>query len=130
MYNILKEDYIRCVWFDAPLPLGKNGDDLVHWFKEKHNINIEYLEQTKTVPGSKPKSGRIDQIFNVYDDSIDAFEKIKQTINAHYAEDIVRKKEHHFYNERIYLSYFQRFESKLLKEGVLSENDRYESKTS
>lgn len=128
MYNILKEDYVRCVWPNMPLPLGKNGDDLVAFFKDKYNINIQYLEQTKTIPDIDPSGGRINQIFNVYNDSIDKFEKVKQQIGAEYAEDIVRKKEHHYYNERIYLTFLKRFETKLLKEGVLTEADRYKGK--
>lgn len=128
MYNLLKEDYVRCVWPDAVLPLGKNGNYLVAFFKEKYDINIEYLEETKTVTGRGPKSNKIHQIFNVYNDSLDRFKEIKEKIGAEFAEDVVRRKEHHLYNERIYLNYFKRFESKLMKEGVLTKEDQYKSK--
>lgn len=126
MVSFIEESYVRCVWPDFPLPLGKNGNDLVDFFKEKHDINIEYLEQTKTSTKYGEKGGRIDQIFNVQEDSIDKFAQIKTSLGAEYAKDIVRNNEHHMYIERIFLKYFQRSENDLLKTGELSKEDVYQ----
>lgn len=127
MYNLLKEDYVRCVWPGAILPLGESGQYLVDFFKENYDINIEYLDQAKTLLGYGSKSGRIDQIFNVYLDSIDKFENIKDEIGVVYAKDVVRTGDHRLYNERIYLSYFKRFEDELLKTGEITEDEVYQS---
>jgi len=126
MYNLLQEDYVRCVWPGAVLPLGESGKYLVRYFKENYDINIEYLGQAKTLPNRGVKGGRIDQIFNVYLDSIDHFKKIKEKIGAEYAKDIVRAGKHRLYNERIYLSYFQRLENELLKKGEITDEDVYQ----
>ncbi|RYG72944.1 hypothetical protein EU245_08355 [Lentibacillus lipolyticus] len=126
MFNLLKEDYVRCVWPGATLPLGQTGKYVVDFFKENYDIHIQYLEETKTLPGYGPKGGRVDQLFNVYLDSIDKFEAIKQKIGAQYAKDIVRMGHHRLYKERIYLSYFQRIEKELLKAGEITEKDVYQ----
>src|SRR5699024_5925097 len=108
IYGIVySEDYVRCVLPDLALPLGKNGDYLVNHFKDKYDINIEYLEQTSTKSGKGPKSSRIDQIFNVKNDSLDKFKQIKDKIGALYVTEIVKNNEHHLYKERIYLKYFK-----------------------
>src|SRR5690625_5584964 len=103
MVSFIQEDYVRCVLPNLALPLGKNGDYLVNHFKDKYDINIDYLEQTSTKSGKGPKSSRIDQIFNVKNDSIDKFEQIKDNIGALYVTEIVKNNEHHLYKERIYL---------------------------
>lgn len=127
MYNLLKEDTVRCVWPGATLPLGQTGKYLINFFKENYDVNIEYLDQAKTLPGHGPKGGRIDQIFNVYLDSKDNFEKVKDDIGVEYAKDIVRAGKHRIYNERIYLSYFKRFQDELLKAGELPDDAVYQS---
>lgn len=126
MASLIKENYVRCVWPDAPLPLGKDGKYVVDFFKERYDINIEYLEETKTLPGNGAKGGRIDQIFNVLEDSIDKFAQIKTRIGALYVKEIVQNNEHHIYKERTYLIYFQRSEKELLKAGEISEKDVYQ----
>src|SRR5690625_5032996 len=113
--SFIQEDYVRCVLPDLALPLGKNGDYLVNHFKDKYDINIEYLEQTSTKSGKGPKSSRIDQIFNVKNDSLDKFKQIKDKIGALYVTEIVKNNEHHLYKERIYLTYFKSAEKKLVK---------------
>lgn len=125
--NLLKENYVRCVWPGAVLPFGQNGKYLVDYFKENHDIDIEYLEEVKTLPGYGPKGGRIDQVFNVYSDSTDNFEKIKADIGADYVKEFVRKGQHRLFNERIFYSYFKRAEDELLKSGEICENDRYQT---
>src|SRR5690625_6481520 len=126
MASLIKEKYVRCVWPDFPLPLGKNGNDLVNYFKETYDINIEYLEQTKTSVDYGAKGGRIDQIFNVKEDSIDKFAQIKTSIGAEYVTDIVKNNEHHMYKERIFLMYFQRAENDLLRAGEITERNKYQ----
>ncbi len=106
--------------------MGKTGKYLIDFFKENYNIDIHYLEETKTLPGHGPKGGRIDQIFDVYLDSIDNFDDIKQKIGAEYAKDIVRMGNHRLYKERIFLSYFKRIETELLKQGEITEKDVYQ----
>lgn len=125
MYNLLKETTVRCVWPGAVLPFGENGKFLVNYFKDKYDVDIEYLEETKTLPGNGPEGGRIDQIFNVYNDSIDQFESVKDKIGAFYASEIVRKAKHHLYMESIYFRYFKRAEDELLKAGNISEDVVY-----
>lgn len=127
MLNLIKEDYVRCVWPGAVLPLGKNGKYLVNFFKEKYAINIDYLKEAKTLPGRRKEGTRIDQIFNVKDDSKDKFAEIKSRIGALYATEIVQKGEHHLYNERTYYSYFKRTEDDLLKAGDISKEDVYQT---
>ena len=127
MVSFLKEDYVRCVIPGLTLPLGKNGDYLVNHFKENYDINIEYLEQTKTKSGKGAKRSRIDQIFNVKNESIDKFEQIKEKIGALYVTEIVKRNEHHLYKERIYLFYFKSAETKLLKSGELPKENVYQS---
>lgn len=128
MVNLLKENYVRCVWPGAVLPLGENGNYMVNFFKEKYDINIEYLEETKTLPGRGAKGSRIDQIFNVQEDSLDAFASIKSDIGAYYAKEVVQNGDHRIYIERIYKLYFQRSEKELLKAGDISEADVYQEK--
>ncbi|TRM10579.1 hypothetical protein FH966_01940 [Lentibacillus cibarius] len=126
--NVLKqENFVRCVLPGVPLPLGKTGDYLVHYFKENYNINIEYLDAAKTLSGYGARGGRIDQIFNVKEDSIDTFDRIKSEIGALYAKEVVRNKAHHFYMERVYLRYFKRIEDELLKAGEISDEDVYQT---
>lgn len=127
MVSFIQEDYVRCVLPDLALPLGKNGDYLVNHFKDKYDINIEYLEQTSTKSGKGPKSSRIDQIFNVKNDSLDKFKQIKDKIGALYVTEIVKNNEHHLYKERIYLTYFKSAETKLIKSGELSKENIYQS---
>lgn len=125
MVSFIDENYVRCVWPGAPLPLGEDGDYVVNFFKKKYDINIEYLDQTKTSTKKGAKAGRIDQIFNVQNDSIEKFAQIKDKIGALYAKEIVQNNEHHDYKERIYLKYFQRTENDLLKAGDISKEDVY-----
>src|SRR5699024_3040674 len=141
MVSFIQEDYVRCVLPDLALPLGKNGDYLVNHFKDKYDINIEYLEQTSTKSGKGPKSSRIDQIFNVKNyrldkynqnnniknDSIEKYKKIKDKKSALYVTEIVKNNEHHIYKERIYLTYFKSAEKKLVKSGELSKENIYQS---
>src|SRR5690625_8052951 len=100
---------------DLTFTLCKNGDYLENHFKDKYDINIEYLEHTSTKSGKGPKSSRIDQIFNVKNDSLDKFKQIKDKIGALYVTEIVKNNEHHLYKERIYLTYFKSAEKKLVK---------------
>src|SRR5699024_1219648 len=107
MVSFIQEDYVRCVLPDLALPLGKNGDYLVNHFKDKYDINIEYLEQTSTKSGKGPNSRRIDKIFNVKNDSLQKFKQIKDKMRDIYVTEIVKNDEHHLYTERIYLTYFK-----------------------
>lgn len=127
MVSFLKEEYVRCVLPGLSLPLGKNGDYLVNHFKDKYDINIEYLEQTKTKSGSGSKGSRIDQIFNVKNESMDKFKQIKEKIGALYVTEIVKNNEHHLYKERIYLYYLKSAETKMVKSGEISKEDVYQS---
>src|SRR5690625_5076595 len=127
MVSFIQEDYVRCVLPDLALPLGKKGDYLVNHFKDKYDINIEYLVQTSTKSGKGPKSSRIDQIFNVKNDGLDKFKQIKDKIGALYVTEIVKNNEHHLYKERIYLTYFKSAEKKLVKSGELSKENIYQS---
>src|SRR5699024_10358525 len=90
MYNLLKEDYVRCVWPGAVLPLGESGKYLVRYFKENYDVRIEYLEQAKTLPSYGENGGRIDQIFNVFLERIEKFKKIKNKIWTEYEKITVR----------------------------------------
>lgn len=121
---------VRVVLPGTLLPLGENGNYLVNYFKDNYNIDIEYLEETKTLPGNGTKGSRIDQIFTVLEDSVEDFEKIKDEFGAVYAKDIVRNGDHRLYNERTFLHYFQRFEKQLLKDGEITEDNVYQSKLS
>ncbi|GAB4074696.1 hypothetical protein GCM10028778_21990 [Barrientosiimonas marina] len=125
MPTYIQEDYVRCVWPNVALPLGKKGDFLVKRFKEKYGINIEYLEETTTLPHRSAEGRRVDQIFNVQGDSIEKFEQIKSEIGAYYVKEIVRNKQHYIYIERVYLRYFKRSEDELIREGELSKEDAY-----
>src|SRR5690625_278170 len=127
MVSFIQEDYVRCVLPDLALPLGKNGDYLVNHIKDKYDINIAYLEQTRTTPGKGPKSSQIDPIFNFKNDCLDKFKQIKDTICALYVTEIVKNNEHHLYKERIYLTYFKSAEKKLVKSGELSKENIYQS---
>lgn len=126
MSSFIKVDSVRCVLPGVPLPLGKNGDYLVAYFKDKHDIKIEYLTQAKTLPIAGEKGSRIDQIFNVPNYHLDKFAKIKESIGALYATEIVKKNEQHLYTERIYLKHFQRPENDLLKSGEISKDHVYQ----
>lgn len=119
--------FVCCVWPGFSLPLGKNGNDLVHYFKQNYDIDIEYLEQTKTLAGGGTMGSRIDQIFNVKEDSLANFDNIKEEIGALYAKEIVQQKEHRNYKERIYLRYFKQMENELLKSGELTNEDVYQT---
>ncbi len=127
MYNILKEDYVRCVWPGESLPLGEDGHFLINFFKDNYDVDIEYLEQIKTLPGHGPKGGRIDQVFNVYLDSIDNLEKVKDKLGVVYAKDYVREGNHRLFNERIFQNFFKRFQDELLKDGELAEENVFKS---
>ncbi|GAA0441020.1 hypothetical protein GCM10008983_17650 [Lentibacillus halophilus] len=127
MGTSIQDNYVYCVWPDFVLPLGKSGKDLVNYFKGNYDININYLEAAKTLPGTASKKGRIDQIFSVQKDSIDTFDQIKSGIGALYAKEIVRNKAHYIYNERVFLSYFKRLEDELIKAGELSKDDAYQT---
>src|SRR5699024_10482713 len=127
MVSFIQEDYVRCVLPDLALPLGKNGDYLVNHFKDKYDINIEYLEQTSTKSGKGPKSSRIDQIFNVKNESLEKFKQIKEKRGALYVTEIVKNNEQHLYKERIYLTYFKSAEKILVKAGELSIETMYQS---
>ena len=126
MVSFIKVESVRCVLPGVPLPLGKNGDFLVDYFKEKHDIKIEYLTQTKTLAVEGSKGSRVDQIFNVPKYNLDKFAEIKEAIGALYATEVVKNNDQHLYNERIYLKYFQRAENELLKSGEISKEDVYE----
>src|SRR5699024_7830006 len=117
--------YVRCVWPGAVLPLGESGKYLVRYFKENYDVRIEYLEQAKTLPSYGENGGRIDQIFNVYLDSIEKFKKIKDKIGEEYAKDIIHAVNHHLYIKIIKLSYFKRFEEELLKAREISDEEVY-----
>src|SRR5699024_12484276 len=106
---------------------GKNGDYLVKHFKDKYDINIENLEQTSTKSDKGPKSNRIDQIFNIKNDSLDKFKQIKDKIGTLYVTEIVKNNAHHLYKERIYLTYFKSAEKKLVNSGELSKENIYQS---
>lgn len=126
--NLINQNkFVCCVWPGVTLPLGKNGNDLIDYFKQNYDIDIEYLEQTKTLSGKGAKGSRIDQIFNVKGDSITAFANIKSEIGALYAKEVVQHKEHRKYKERIYLRYFKQIENELLKSGELSKEDVYQT---
>lgn len=127
MVSFIKEDYDRCIWPGLSLPLGKNGDFLEKYFSIKYDINIEHLEQTKTLPGNGPQGGRVDQIFNVKNDSRDKFKAIKEKEGIFYAEEIIRRNEQHIYNERVYLRYLKNYENKLIKSGEISKENIYQS---
>src|SRR5699024_7456582 len=110
------------------LPLGKNGKYLEDYFKDNFQVDVKFLEETKTIPGYGKKSGRIDQIFDLHIDSMDNFEHAREKLNAQYAKDIIRKGEHKIYSESVYLRYFQRAERELLKAGEITEAERYLTK--
>ncbi len=126
MVSFIKEDYVRCVWQGMSLPLGKNGDDLVRYFKEHHDINIEYLIQTKTIPGQGPKGSRVDQIFNVKNDSLEKLNKVKEKLGILTAKEVVRNNDQHLYNERVYLRYLKNSENALIKSGEIKKEDAYQ----
>jgi len=128
LYNLLKEDYIRCVLPNVMLPLGKNGKYVEDYFKDNFQIDVKFLEETRTIPGHGLKSGRMDQIFDLHVDSVGAFDKIKGKIKAEYAKDIVKKGDHKVYNESVYLRYFQRAERQLLASGEITEAEKYMTK--
>ena len=89
MVSFIKVESVRCVLPGFALPLGKSGDYLVNYFKEKHGIDIEYLTHTKTLPADGPKGSRVDQIFNVDKQSLDKFAEIKAQFGALYATEII-----------------------------------------
>lgn len=126
MVSFLNIKYERCVLPGVSLPLGQNGRYLMNFFKDKYDIDIEYLEQVKTLPERGAKSGRVDQIFNVKEESVDKFDQIKEEIGALYVKEVVKSNEHHLYNERIFSSYFQRAEEELLQAGEISEADKFQ----
>lgn len=126
MVSFIEVESVRCVLPGFALPLGKSGDFLVKYFKDKHGIDIEYLTQTKTLPADGPKGSRVDQIFNVDKQSLDKFATIKTHIGALYATEIIENNDQHLYNERVYLKYFQTTERELLKLGKISKEDVYQ----
>src|SRR5690625_2226547 len=117
----------RCVLPGIALPFGENGNYLVRYFKDTHDIDVEYLEEVKTVPGSGKNNSRIDQLFTVKEDSLEIFDNVKNDIGAEYAIDIVRHGQHRLYNERTFLRYFKRFEDQLRKSGEISNENIYQS---
>ncbi|HLQ95823.1 MAG TPA: hypothetical protein VK108_05515 [Pseudogracilibacillus sp.] len=121
---------VRAILPGTLLPLGENGDYIVRYFKDQFNIDVEYLEETRTLPGNGQKGNRIDQIITVLEESVDEFDKIKDKLGAVYAKDVVRNGDHRLYKERTYLHYFQRLEKQLLKDGEISEDFVYQSKLS
>lgn len=121
---------VRAILPGTLLPLGENGDYIVRYFKDQFNIDVEYLEETRTLPGNGQKGNRIDQIITVLEESVDEFDKIKDKLGAVYAKDVVRNGDHRLYKERTYLHYFQRLEKQLLKDGEISEDIVYQSKLS
>src|SRR5699024_9380727 len=127
MELIKQTGIVCCVWPGFVLPLGKNGNDLVNHFKHNYDINMEYMEQAKTLPLNGMKGGRDDQIFNIKEDSIANIDRIKSEIGVLYAKEIVQQKEHRRYKERIYLRYFKQIENELLKSGELAEEDTYQT---
>lgn len=126
MVSFIKVESVRVILPGLSLPLGKNGDYLVTLFKDKYDIDIEYLTQTKTLPGKNARGSRVDQIINVQKYSLEKFEKIKTQIGALYATEIVKNNEQHMYNELVYLRYLQTTENALLKSGEISKDDVYE----
>ncbi|WP_373894304.1 hypothetical protein [Virgibacillus sp. CBA3643] len=122
-----QENIVCCVWPGIALPLGKNGDDLVDYFEQNYGVHVEYLEQVKTFSVRGMKGGRVDQIFNVKEDSVADFANIKSGIGALYAKEIVQRKEHYKYIERVYLRYFKQLENEVVKEGDLSKEDVYQT---
>ncbi len=126
MVSFIQVESVRCILPGVSLPLGKSGDYLVDYFKDKHDINIEYLTQTKTMPVEGPKGSRVDQIFDVQKHSLDKFAEIKASIGALYATEVVENNDQHLYNERVYLRYIQTAENELLKAGKISKEDVYQ----
>lgn len=126
MVSFIEVESVRCVLPGFALPLGKSGDYLVKYFKEKHGVDIEYLTQTKTLPADGPKGSRVDQIFNVEKHSLDKFADIRAQIGALYATEIIENNDQHLYNERVYLKFFQTTENELLKLGKISKEDVYQ----
>jgi len=66
---------------------------------------LNIFEEAKTVPGKDEEHSRIDQIFNVQEESRVEFSRMKDKIGAEYAKDIVRLGNYRLclYNERTFL---------------------------
>src|SRR5699024_4127940 len=126
MVSFLKEESVRCILPGVTLPLGKSGDYIVKLFKDKYDIDIDYLNQTKTLHVEGAFGSRIDQIIDVQKDSLEKYAEIKSSINAFYVTEIVESNQQHVYNERVYLRYIQRTERALLKEGKIAKEDTYQ----
>src|SRR5699024_4299675 len=120
------EESVRCILPGVTLPLGKSGDYIVKLFKDKYDIDIDYLTQTKTLPVEGAFGSRVDQIIDVQRDSLEKFAEIKRSINDLYVTEIVESNQQHIYNERVYLKYIQRKEKALLKEGKIAKEDTYQ----
>src|SRR5699024_8689127 len=103
MVSFIEVENVRCVLPGFALPLGKSGDYLVKYFKDKHSIDIEYFTKTKTLTADGTKSSRIDQIINVKKHSLEKFADIRAQIGALYATEIIENNDQHLYNERVYL---------------------------
>src|SRR5690625_4300315 len=126
MVSFLKEERVRCILLVVILPLEKSDYYIVKLFKDKYDIDIDYLTQTKTLPVEGAFGSRVDQIIDVQKDSLEKFAEIKRSINAFYVTEIVESNQQHVYNERVYLRYIQRTERALLKEGKIAKEDTYQ----
>src|SRR5699024_9286680 len=115
-----------CILPGGTLPLGKRGDYIVKLFKDKYDIDIDYLTQTKTLPVEGAFGSRDDQIIDDQRDSLEQFAEIKRSINALYLTEIVESNQQNIYNERVYIRYIQRTEKALLKEGKIAKEDTYQ----
>src|SRR5699024_2530783 len=108
------------------IPLVESGDYIVKLRKDKYDIDIDYLSQTKTLPGEGAIGSRVDQIIDVQRDRFEKIAEIIRSINTLYVTEIVESNQQHIYNERVYLRYIQRTEKALLKEGKIAKEDTYQ----
>src|SRR5699024_5820632 len=126
MVSFLKEESVRCILPGVTLPLGKSGDYIVKLFKDKYDIDIDYLTKTKTLPVKGAFGSRLDQIIEVQKNILEKFDEIKRNINDLYVTEIVESNQQHIYNESVYLRYIQRTEKSLIKEGKIAKEDTYQ----
>src|SRR5699024_10489058 len=126
MVSFLKEESVRCILPGVTLPLERSGDYIDKLFKDKYDIDLDYLTQTRTLSVEGAFCSRVDKIIDDQRDSLEKFAEIKRSINALYVTEIVESNQQHIYNERVYLRYIQRTEKALLKEGKIAKEDTYQ----